>query len=390
VDGQPRFASRPLALPARQVRQLYRAAERWRRPSTKRPCRWRPSPALLDEFFALTPVQKLLWESSAPLWHGMARADLFLVDGARRARGRLLRAERRHAQRPAGGGAAGSGDRGAAEARSQPDSCEARFGELLDRSWRRSTGRTDRARHGGDRLPDGDRRDFALIRCTSAGVRRAGCTCAGSPYNLQPAPGGRVALFGTTCDLLIRHYKTDWWGERLPIWADEDPYPDPDPLSGRWRCCCRRSPPALRRGEPVRLGADAEQADAGLPVERQQGLSRGAPGGGARAPAGNPALEAADRARLASEQADWVLKSDYGCEGEEVIIGQQSRPRRGESAWTRRCPAAGSPSASSRPARPGRRHRQPRVYLVAGRAAGLYARLSSGATDVAPAPARWR
>ena len=54
----------------------------------------------------------------------------------------------------------------------------------------------------------------------------------GSPFNLRAAPGGRVALFGSPCDLILRHYKTDWWGERLPIWADEDPYPDPEPLHG--------------------------------------------------------------------------------------------------------------------------------------------------------------
>src|SRR6185295_4586894 len=54
----------------------------------------------------------------------------------------------------------------------------------------------------------------------------------GSPYNLQPRPDGGVALFGTPCDLIVRHYKTDWWGERLPVWDDEAPYPDPDPLAG--------------------------------------------------------------------------------------------------------------------------------------------------------------
>src|SRR5207302_481362 len=37
-------------------------------------------PALLDEFFCLTPWQKAMWLSSAPLWHGIARADLFVTD----------------------------------------------------------------------------------------------------------------------------------------------------------------------------------------------------------------------------------------------------------------------------------------------------------------------
>ena len=36
-------------------------------------------PALLDDFFGLTPAQKLMFLSSAPLWHGLARADVFFA-----------------------------------------------------------------------------------------------------------------------------------------------------------------------------------------------------------------------------------------------------------------------------------------------------------------------
>ena len=120
VDGQPRFASQPLALPAAQLRVLYRAAERLAAATHEAAMQVAADPALLDDFFALTPVQKLLWASSAPLWHGIARADLFLMDGPDGPRGYLLRAERRHAQRAAGSGAAGSGHRRAGRSRSQP------------------------------------------------------------------------------------------------------------------------------------------------------------------------------------------------------------------------------------------------------------------------------
>ena len=37
-------------------------------------------------------------------------------------------------------------------------------------------------------------------------------------------------MFGEPLDLVIRHYKTDWWGEREVVWSDADPYLDPDPL----------------------------------------------------------------------------------------------------------------------------------------------------------------
>src|SRR5262249_60058000 len=36
-------------------------------------------PALLDAFFHLTSLQRLMWEVSAPAWHGLARADVFLT-----------------------------------------------------------------------------------------------------------------------------------------------------------------------------------------------------------------------------------------------------------------------------------------------------------------------
>ena len=53
----------------------------------------------------------------------------------------------------------------------------------------------------------------------------------GSPFNLQPDGGGGVAMFGVPCNVIWRHYKTDWWGERRTVWRSEDAYPDAEPLS---------------------------------------------------------------------------------------------------------------------------------------------------------------
>src|SRR5262249_9159056 len=89
-------------------------------------------------------------------------------------------------------------------------------------------------------------------------------------------------------------------------------------------------------------------------------------------------LSDAERAK----KDDWVLKSDYGCEGAEVIIGAECD----EAAWRE----------ALRLARPGRFVLQRRfvpltdeagqsanfgVYLVGGVAAGYFTRLSRGATD---------
>ena len=42
-------------------------------------------------------------------------------------------------------------------------------------------------------------------------------------------------MFGVPVDLIIRHYKTDWWGERLGVWRDAEPYPDAEPLMPQLR-----------------------------------------------------------------------------------------------------------------------------------------------------------
>ena len=61
--------------------------------------------------------------------------------------------------------------------------------------------------------------------------RRGWRVVLGSPFNLRRAGGGGVALFDVPCDVFVRHYKTDWWGERLPVWDDEEPFADPAPLA---------------------------------------------------------------------------------------------------------------------------------------------------------------
>jgi hypothetical protein len=93
-------------------------------------------------------------------------------------------------------------------------------------------------------------------------------------------------------------------------------------------------------------------------------------------------LEAADRDVLLREREDWVLKTDYGCEGEEVTIGREvpqelwadllahAIPRR----WIAQRRFDSRRDAAGRIANHG-------VFIAAGCAAGLYTRLSQGPTD---------
>jgi hypothetical protein len=146
----------------------------------------------------------------------------------------------------------------------------------------------------------------------------------GSPFNLRVAPDGRAAVMDTPCDLIVRHYKTDWWGERQPVWAHETPLPDPEPLLGPLGVIAQATL-AGRIAVVNPFGAVLPQnkrAFAFLWEERgrfgangQRAIARYLPY--------TLRLEAADRDALAREQQAWVLKSDYGCEGDEVIVGAE-------------------------------------------------------------------
>ena len=63
----------------------------------------------------------------------------------------------------------------------------------------------------------------------------------GSPFNLRPDGLGGVAMFGVSCSVIWRHYKTDWWGERRPIRRSSRPTRTPSRCMGRSRSWPARS-----------------------------------------------------------------------------------------------------------------------------------------------------
>jgi len=182
---------------------------------------------------------------------------------------------------------------------------------------------------------------------------------------------------------VLRHYKTDWWGERLPVRDDEEPFADPEPLTAPLA--------ALLDAELAGEVAVVNPFGAVLPQNKRafafcwEELDRFSPEAQAVIRASLPfslRLEAADRDVLLRERDDWVLKTDYGCEGEEVVIGRDlaqevwadllahAIPRR----WIAQRRFDARRDAEGRVANHG-------VFLAAGCAAGLYTRLSLGATD---------
>jgi glutathionylspermidine synthase len=93
-------------------------------------------------------------------------------------------------------------------------------------------------------------------------------------------------------------------------------------------------------------------------------------------------MESIPAQRLRAEQALWVLKSDYGCEGEEVVMGAEVDRHGWAHAIDDALPGRWIAQRRFQPlaGRDGR-FANYGVYVVAGRAAGLFTRLQPGCTD---------
>jgi hypothetical protein len=385
IDGKRRFSAEPFVLSRPEHDELVRAAEDVAE-ALDELCRVVATrPALLDEFFHLTPVQKLLFEASFPRWHGHARADVFVRHGAAPVVCEL------NADTPSGQPEAIT--LGALARERSPglvDACAPLPRALLSlvRHELRALGR---ARPGdapltvGILYPTELPEDLPLVadlqrRLESAGLR----VLLGSPFNLHAMTGDAVGLFGERLDVVVRHYKTDWWGEREPCWRDQVAFRDPAPLSGPLSLllraelsgCCRVVNPfgAVLPQNKRSYALFWERLE--LFSERTQATIR------AHVPY-SVRLEVADRAELCAARADWVLKSDYGCEGEEVCVGASMS----DAEWAKALELAVPQRFIAQRRFDSVRDELGRaanhgVFLVAGKAAGTYTRLSVGPTDV--------
>ncbi|MFT3764160.1 MAG: glutathionylspermidine synthase family protein [Minicystis sp.] len=203
----------------------------------------------------------------------------------------------------------------------------------------------------------------------------------GSPYNLRVDARGPV-LFDRPFSIMLRHYKTDWWGERSSVWDDED-IADAAALVAPLGCALAAS--IERRAAVINpFGAVVPQNKRSMALMWEQ-LDDFSPRAREIIRAHVPEsrrLEALDPAQIAAERERWVIKSDYGAEGDEVVIGRLvtdeawrealAHAKRGR--WIAQRYFAAREDDRGASVNHG-------VYLVAGEAAGLYARVQVGATD---------
>ena len=77
IDGEPRFCPEPVVLDSATWKALARVGEDVAELYDEACLLVDEDDELLSGFFGLSPAQQLMWNASRPMWHGIARADVF-------------------------------------------------------------------------------------------------------------------------------------------------------------------------------------------------------------------------------------------------------------------------------------------------------------------------
>jgi glutathionylspermidine synthase len=383
MEGEPRLSPEPIVLEDATYRELVKVGEDVAELYDEA-CRLvDEDDDLLERFFGLTPVQQLMWNASRPLWHGIARADVFATpdgwviselncDTPTGEAEAVVLSRLLHADHP--------------ELVNPNAALERRFSSMVELLVERLVD------DGGPRAigivyPTEFTEDLSVIRLYRRCLEAIGFEVVlGSPYNLDALDDARATLFGRPITAMLRHYKTDGWGERAAAWDDET-LPDALPLAAPLEFALTAS--VERKTAVINpFGAVVPQNKRTMAFMWEHIHRFGTRGRGLieKHVPYTSRLETIHPERLLADREGWVLKSDYGAEGDEVVIGREVD----DATW----------SASIAHARPGRwiaqrwfealaepRAGAPReppnygVFLVGGEAAGLYVRRQAGATD---------
>ena len=387
--GEARLRALPCFIPSRRLRALRTAAVAVCRAYDELCSIVTRDPSHLGEFFSLTPMEKMLWYSSGGFWHGIARADVFCT-----VEGDLAVAEV-NSDTPSG----------ADEACLLGRYAESRYPGFVDpnRHFREAFLRvmmsavTDLHRAVpspavGIVYPTDIPEDQGMISLYRMWLESAGFRVVqGAPANTGKSPRGYTTLFGTEIDILLRHYKTDWWCERTNVWKDARTIPDAAPLLREIQNIVGpMTDGMLAVVNP--FGAVVTQSKLSLAFfhERMELFSPGSQQAIRRYVPLTRRLASFPQGVLEREKADWVLKSDYGCEGAEVIIGRHVSAEAWSNALRLAVPHHWVAQRYFEPEQEeGGLTANYGVYVAGGEPAGMYVRLSPGVTGsaaiVAPA-----
>ncbi len=333
------------------------------------------NPELLDQFFNLTPWQKAMWLASEGRWHGIARVDLFICkDGS-------VCACEMNSDTPSGEAEAALLNQLLHQFHPNtinPNrNLEERFWQMLVASHQSNRPHRIAIIYPTD-LPE----DLSMIAIYKRWFEARGCfVTLGSPFNLGVDEQRRVTVLGEAVDLIVRHYKTDWWGEREIVWANQAPFPDPDPLDRELSLLLEAEHDArVTVVNPFGAVVTQNKKAMALMWERSELFSEQAQAWIEEYIPETRRLVSLDLDQISREE--WVLKSDYGCEGDSVVCGPFVKPQDWRIAMAAAIPQhwIAQRFFDVEPTNDGLLPNYG-VYLIGGRAAGFYTRLSAKATD---------
>jgi len=393
VDGLPRFRMAPVVLTRTMMRTLYKAGRAMvaLHEEVARLCA--AIPELVEEFFDWPSTHREMWLASGGAWHGVARADVFVTEDGPVVCELNCDTPSGQAEAVALGNAFAGEEMRAPWVDPNQGLAES-IGRLVESAAARvsapslalCTGRPDRSTRPtiGIVYPTELAEDLCVIERHRRWFEARGLRVVlGSPFNLHPDGAGGVALFGVSCAVVYRHYKTDWWGERHPIWRDAEPVPDSAPIAAPLAFLLS----ATARGRcsvvnPVGAILTQNKRSMALMWEELPRFSAVARAAIRRYVPPTFRLESLPLAQLKRERWNWVLKSDYGAEGEEVILGAQCTQAEWGATLDRAVPKRWIVQRRFEARRDGNGNiPNYGVYVVDGRPCGLFTRLQCGSTD---------
>ena len=182
----------------------------------------------LTEYFSFSPTQEILWNISGGRWRGIARADVFYKNT-----GEIAIAEL-NSDTPSGLDEAfllGQYAESKITGFYNPNkNIAASFTALITEAFHKVSNPSARPTVGIV-YPTDIPEDMGLLFLYRQWLQQEGYGVVfGSPWNLRKNSSGRLTLFDAEIDVLIRHYKTDWWCERNNVWKDAQDIPDSRPL----------------------------------------------------------------------------------------------------------------------------------------------------------------
>jgi glutathionylspermidine synthase len=386
LNGVERFRIRGVVLTQRDAERLCDAAERVAFLHHELVSIVRSHPRFLDEFFDLTPYQRSMWLASDGRWHGVARVDLFLCEDGQ------VRSCEMNSDTPSGEAEAVICNEllhpfhaGTSDPNTQ---LRERFLEMLIDSYRAdcaASGR-DPAREPGTvgiiyptDLPE----DLSMIALYKRWLEDSGLkVILGSPFNITVDQSNRVMVLGEKVDVIVRHYKTDWWGEREPIWNGQPDFPDSDPLEEQLLPLLEAH--AQRRVTIINpFGSVVTQNKLSMAFmwEKRDLFSERSRSWIEELIPETLRFTSVDPKQL--RRQEWVLKSTYGCEGDSVVCGPFVKLREWRAALAAAVPRHWVVQRFFKVARYEGFFPNYGVYVIGGRAGGFYTRLSNAGTDYA-------